>query len=167
MDSGRIQAALGFNRARLNKLVSHSYDRGLGAALPRPAGVLGGSLVWDVRELEQAVPAILAAQSSRDRFPPRIEREPMNFDELARHREDFEGLPHILGFMDAAMIAEAFGLGEDGARYPGEWAARGKLLPPPAGVIGSRRVWDVHEVKAHEPAINRHLERRRALAESK
>lgn len=164
VDSGRLQTALGFNRARLNKLVTQLYDRGVGAALPRPVGVLGGSMVWDVKDLERALPAILAAQSSRNRFPERIEREPVDFDELAKHREVFESLPHVLGFMDAAIIAEAFGLGEDGARYPGEWAARGKLLPPHAGVIGIRRVWDVQDVKAHEPLIRRHLHRRRDLA---
>lgn len=167
VDSGRLQTALGFNRARLNKLVTKLYDRGVGAALPRPVGVLGGSMVWDVEDLQRALPAILAAQSSTDRFPARVEREPVDFEELAQRRENFEGLPHILGFMDAALIAEAFGLGEDGARYPGEWAARGKLLPLHAGLVGARRVWDVKAVKAYEPAIRRHLDRLRARAGSK
>lgn len=166
VDSGRLQETLGFNRARLNKLVTLTYNYGLGAVLPRPVGVLGGTMVWDVEHLNQALPKILAAQGAASRNAPRIEREPVDFDGLAKHREDFEGMPHVLGFMDAVMIAEAFGLGAKGARFPGEWAARGKLLPPHAGVIGTRRVWDVREVKEHKPLILRHLERRRSLPES-
>jgi hypothetical protein len=163
VDSGRIQAALGFNRARLNKLVTKTYDYGVGAALPRPAGVLGGTMVWDVRELEKALPKILAAQQSVVRNAPRNGREPLDFAELEKRREVFEGIPHVLGLMDAVMIAEHFDLGESGARYPGEWAARGQLLPPYAGLIGSRRVWKVEDVKEHKPLILRHLERRREL----
>lgn len=166
VDSGRLHTALGFNRARLNKLVTKTYDYGLGAVLPRPVGVLGGSMVWDLHDLEKATPKILAAKGTVSRNAPRIEREPLDFEELALRREDFEGLPHILGYMDAVMIAEAFGLGEGGARVPGEWASRGKLLPAHAGVIGTRRVWDVREVKEREPLILRHLERRRALSET-
>ncbi len=164
VDSGRLQTALGFNRARLNKLVMQTYDYGLGAALPRPVAVLGGSMVWDVRDLEKALPKIIAARATVSRNAPRIDREPLDFEELSRRREDFEGLPHVLGFMDAFMISEAFGLGESGSRYPGEWAARGQLLPPHAGVIGTRRVWKVEDVKAHELAILKHLERRQWLA---
>lgn len=163
VDSGRLQTALGFNRARLNKLVTQTYDYGLGAVLPRPVGVLGGSMVWDVRDLDKALPKILAAKGTVTRNAPRVDREPVDFEELTKRREDFEGLPHVLGYMDAVMIAEAFGLGEGGARVPGEWASRGKLLPAHAGVIGTRRVWDVREVKEREPLILRHLERRRAL----
>lgn len=163
VDSGRLQTALGFNRARLNKLVTQTYDYGLGAVLPRPVGVLGGSMVWDVRELEEALPKILAAKGKVSRNAPRVDRELVDFEELSKRRDDFEGLPHVLGYMDAVMIAEAFGLGEGGARVPGEWASRGKLLPAHAGVIGTRRVWDVCEVKEREPLIRRHLERRRAL----
>lgn len=167
VDSGRLQTALGFNRARLHKLVTESYNYGLGAVLPRPVGVLGGSMVWDVRQLEKALPRILAARATVSRNAPRIDREPLDVEELSKRREIFEGLPHVLGFMDAVMIAEHFDLGESGARFPGEWAARGQLLPPHAGVVGTRRVWMVQDVKAREPAILKHLERRRWLADQK
>jgi predicted DNA-binding transcriptional regulator AlpA len=167
VDSGRLQTALGLSRAHLHKLVTKTYDIGMGAALPRPVGVLGGSMVWDVRDLQKALPAFLSAREAAEtRLYERIEREPVDFDELAKRREDFEGLPHVLGLMDAALIAEAFDLGENGARLPGEWALRGKLLSAHKGVIGTRRVWDVREVKEHEPLIRRHLERRKSLAES-
>ncbi|MGO4856285.1 hypothetical protein [Arthrobacter sp. 2MCAF14] len=181
VDSGRVQTALGFNRARLNALVTANYnhgvvttnyDHGVGAALPRPVGVLGGTMIWDVHELEAALPAILEARQNVKRNAPRIEREPVTFEALAARREDYEGIPHVLGLMDAEMIAEHFGVAP---RYPGEWAERKKLLPPPVGVVGApakttksprqRRVWAVEDVKAHEEQILKHLARRRELAE--
>ncbi|WP_018771462.1 hypothetical protein [Arthrobacter sp. 162MFSha1.1] len=167
VDSGRLQTALGFNRQRLNALVSTSYDHGVGAALPRPVGLLGGSMVWDVQELEAALPAILEARRHVVRNAPRTDREPLNLEALATKRQDFEGVPHVLGLMDAEMIAAHFNLGPAGARYPGEWAARGKLLPAPAGVIGTRRMWAVEHVKEREDLIRTHLARRRHLAESR
>lgn len=167
VDSGRLQAVLGFNRQRLNALVSTSYDHGVGAALPRPVGILGGSMVWDVKELEAALPAIQDAKQHVVRNAPRIERQPLSLDALAQRREYWEGVPHVLGLMDAEMIAAHFDLGPAGARYPGEWAARGKLLPQPAGVIGTRRVWKVEDVKAREEQISKHLARRREIAESR
>jgi len=60
------------------------------------------------------------------------------------------------------MIAAHFGVGP---RYPSEWAERKKLLPPPVGALGTRRVWAVEDVKAHEERILKHLARRRELAE--
>lgn len=162
VDSGRVQAGLGFNRARLNALVTTNYNYGVGAALPRPVGVLGGSMVWDVRELEAALPAIREAQQHVVRNAPRIEREPVTLAVLAARREDYEGIPHVLGLLDADMIAAHFGVGP---RYPGEWAERKNLLPPPVGVLGTRRVWAVEDVKAHEEQILKHLARRRELAE--
>ncbi|MEW1813011.1 hypothetical protein AB0284_20205 [Pseudarthrobacter phenanthrenivorans] len=167
VDSGRLQTALGFNRQRLSALVTTSYDHGVGAALPRPAGILGGSMVWDVQELEAALPAILEARQHVVRNAPRTEREPLSQEALAAYREHHEGIPHVLGLMDAEMIAAHFGLGPAGARYPGEWSARGKLLPAPAGVIGTRRVWAVEDVKEREDLILKHLARRRHLAESR
>lgn len=164
VDSGRLQTALGFNRQRLNALVTTSYDHGVGAALPRPVGILGGSMVWDADELTEAVPAILDARQHVVRNAPRIEREPVSLTALAERREHSEGIPHVLGLMDAEMIAAHFDLGPAGARYPGEWSARGKLLPPPAGTIGTRKVWAVEDVKAREELIRKHLARRRLLA---
>ncbi|HEX9227878.1 MAG TPA: hypothetical protein VF885_14845, partial [Arthrobacter sp.] len=157
VDSGRLQAALGFNRARLSALVTSSYDHGVGAALPRPVGVLGGAAVWDVAELEAALPAILEARRHVVRNAPRIARKPVDFTVLAARRDYHDGLPHVLGLMDADLIAEHFDLGDKGARYPGEWSARGKLLPEPTGTVGTRRVWTVEDVKSREELILRHL----------
>ncbi|HEX9087411.1 MAG TPA: hypothetical protein VF867_07805, partial [Arthrobacter sp.] len=172
VDSGRVQAALGFNRARLNALVTSNCNYGVGAALPQPVGVLGGAMVWHVRDLEAALPAILEARRNIKRNGPRIDREPVTLAALAARRDDHEGVPHVLGLMDAEMIAEHFGVAP---RYPGEWAERKKLLPPPVGVVGApskttkaprqRRVWAVEGVKAHEEQILKHLARRRELAE--
>ncbi|KIC68733.1 hypothetical protein [Pseudarthrobacter phenanthrenivorans] len=164
VDSGRLQAALGFNRQRLNALVSTSYDHGVGAALPRPVGILGGSMVWDAEELQEALPAILEARQRVVRNAPRIAREPVSQEALAAYREHHKGVPHVLGLMDAEMIAAHFNLGPAGARYPGEWASRGKLLPEPAGVIGTRRVWAVEDVKGREDLILKHLARRREIS---
>lgn len=160
VDSGRLQKALGFNRARLNKLLTVSHNYGLGAALPDPAGVLGGALIWSVKDLEEALPAILAAQQNRARKLNRTDREPVDFAAVEALHGDFEGVPHVLGWMDAALIARHFGLGKGGARYPGEWAARGRLLPEHAGVLGGGRVWSVESVKEREPLILAHLVRR-------
>lgn len=168
VDSRRIQTALGLSRAHLHKLVMKTYDVGMGAALPRPVGVLGATMVWDIRDLEKAVPGFLAARKAAEsRIFEKVRREPVDFEELEKRREDFKGMPHVLGLMDAVMIAEHFELGQNGARYPGEWAAREVLLPAHAGVIGSRRVWRVEDVKEREPLILRHLERRRELEREK
>lgn len=163
MDSGRVQKALGLSRAHLHALVTSSYNYGMGAALPRPVGFLAGSMVWDVRDLEAALPLIAEARENVVRNGPRIERDPVTVESLTAKREDYEGIPHVLGLMDAEMIAAHFGVA---ARYPGEWAARGKLLPGPVGALGVRvRVWAVEDVKAHEEQILKHLARRRELAE--
>lgn len=165
VDSGRVQKAMGLSRAHLHALVTDSYDYGIGAALPRPTGLLGGSMIWDVRELEAALPAFQEARQNVVRNGPRIEREPITTEALAAQREAHDGVPHVLGLMDAEMIAAHFNLGDKGSRYPGEWAARGKLLPDPVGVLGTRRVWSVEDVKAREALILKHLARRRDLAE--
>lgn len=160
VDSGRLQKALGFNRARLSQLLTVSHNYGLGAALPDPVGVLGGALIWSVKDLEEALPTILAAQQSRARKLHRTDREPVDFAAVEALHGDFEGVPHVLGWMDAALIARHFGLGQGGARYPGEWASRGRLLPEHAGILGGGRVWPVKGVKEREPLIIAHLARR-------
>lgn len=164
VDSAQVQSVLGLSRAHLHRLVTKTYDIGMGAALPRPAGQLGGAMVWDVRELEKALPSFLAARrAAASRRFERVEREPLDVDELAGRRETFQGLPHILGFMDAVMISEHFGLGDGGPRKVWEWSQRGHLLPEESGTLGGRHVWDVREVKEREPLILSHLERRRSL----
>lgn len=114
------------------------------------------------------MPGFLATRKAAEsRIFEKVQREPVDFEKLEKRREVFEGVPHVLGLMDAVMMAEHFELGQNGARYPGEWAAREVLLPAHVGVIGSRRVRRVKGVKEREPLILRQLERRRELEREK